>query len=363
MKYIDEFRDPAAARALVEKIKQDAGGSPMRLMEVCGTHTASVSRSGLRSLLAGSVSLVSGPGCPVCVTPDGYVDAAIELGQKPGVILTTFGDMIRVPGRNSTLEKERAKGADVRIVYSPLDAVALAASTPDREIVFLGVGFETTAPTIGGAIRTASERGLRNFSVLSSVRTIPEAMSLLVQDPEIRIQGFLCPGHVSVIIGTEPYRFLAEKHGIPCVICGFEPLDILLAISMLLRQRKEGVARVENAYPRGVSPGGNRKAREMIAEVFEPCDTGWRGIGIIPGSGLRIRDRYAAFDAERRHGVPVVFSQTPTPCRCGDVLKGKILPTDCPLFGNACVPQEPVGPCMVSTEGTCAAYYKYGGVE
>ena len=362
MKYIDEFRDPAAARALVEKIRLDAGDAPIRLMEVCGTHTASISRSGLRSLLAGAVSLVSGPGCPVCVTPDGYVDAAIELGRRPDVTLASFGDMLRVPGKNSTLEKERATGADVRIVYSPLDAVELAAATKDRQIVFLGVGFETTAPTIGGAIRAASERGLQNFSVLSSVRTIPEAMALLAQDPEIRIQGFLCPGHVSVIIGMKPYQFLAEKYGIPCVVCGFEPLDILLGISMLLRQRKDGVVRAENAYPRGVSPEGNRKAREMIGEIFEPCDTEWRGIGEIYGSGLRIRDRYAEFDAERKLGASVVFSRTSTPCRCGDILKGKILPSDCPLFGNTCVPQEPVGPCMVSTEGTCAAYYKYGGI-
>ena len=362
MKYVDEFRDPAAARALVEKIKRDAGDTPMRLMEVCGTHTASISRNGLRSLLADAVSLVSGPGCPVCVTPDGYVDAAIELGHKPDVTLTSFGDMLRVPGKNSTLEKERAAGADVRIVYSPLDAVELAASTKDRQIVFLGVGFETTAPTIGGAIKAASDRGLRNFSVLSSVRTIPEAMALLAQDPEIQIQGFLCPGHVSVIIGTTPYRFLAEKYGIPCAICGFEPLDILLGISMLQRQRKDGAARVDNAYPRGVSPEGNRKAREMTMEIFEPHDTEWRGIGEIRGSGLRIRDRYAEFDAEKKLGVSVAFSRASTPCRCGDILKGKILPTDCPLFGKTCVPQEPVGPCMVSTEGTCAAYYKYGGI-
>jgi len=362
MKYVDEFRDPATARALVEKIRQDAGDVPMRLMEVCGTHTASVSRNGLRSLLADAVSLVSGPGCPVCVTPDGYVDAAIELGRRPDITLVSFGDMLRVPGKNSTLEKERASGADVRIVYSPLDAIELAATTSDRQIVFLGVGFETTAPTIGGAIKVASERGLKNFSVLSSVRTIPEAMTLLAQDPEIRIQGFLCPGHVSVIIGMKPYQLLAEKYGISCVICGFEPLDILLGISMLLRQRKDGVARAENAYPRGVSAEGNLKAREMISEIFEPCDTEWRGIGEICGSGLRIRDRYARFDAEKKLGVSVVFSRTSTPCRCGDILKGKILPADCPLFGNTCVPQEPVGPCMVSTEGTCAAYYKYGGI-
>ncbi|MCL2102415.1 MAG: hydrogenase formation protein HypD [Syntrophorhabdaceae bacterium] len=362
MKYIDEFRDPAAARALVEKIRRDAGDAPVRLMEVCGTHTTSISRNGLRSLLAGAVSLVSGPGCPVCVTPDGYLDAAIELGQKQNITLATFGDMLRVPGKSSTLEKERASGIDVRIVYSPLDAVKLAAATPDRQIVFLGVGFETTAPTIGGAVLAASERGLKNFSVLSSVRTIPETMALLAQDPEIRVQGFLCPGHVSAIIGMKPYQLLAEKCGIPCVICGFEMIDILLGIYMLLRQRNEGAARAENAYPRGVSPDGNRKAREVIEDIFEPCDTEWRGIGEIRGSGLRIRDKYAGFDAENKHGVSVVFSRTSGPCRCGDILKGKILPADCPLFSKTCTPQEPVGPCMVSSEGTCAAYYKYGGI-
>ncbi len=361
MKYIDDFRDPAAARALVERIRRDAGGAPMRIMEVCGTHTVSIARSGIRSLLAGAVSMVSGPGCPVCVTPDGYVDAAIALGSRPGVTLASFGDMLRVPGKSSSLEKERGKGLDIRVVYSPLDAVSMAAASPDREFVFLGVGFETTAPAIGGAIRTAAGLGVRNFSVLSSVRTIPEAMALLAGDPEIRIEGFLCPGHVSTIIGADAYRGLASEHRIPCVVAGFEPLDILLGISMLVLQRKEGAPSVENAYSRGVTASGNRKAQELIREVFAPCDTGWRGIGVIPGSGLRISDRYASFDAEKKHGVPVVFSEEDTGCRCGDVLKGKILPDGCPLFGKACVPEEPVGPCMVSSEGTCAAYYKYGG--
>ncbi len=362
MKYIDDFRDPAAARALVERIRRDAvGPSPMRLMEVCGTHTVSIARSGIRPLLAGAVAMVSGPGCPVCVTPDGYVDAAIALGSKDGVTLASFGDMLRVPGKTSSLERERGKGLDIRVVYSPLDAVSMAAASPEREIVFLGVGFETTAPAIGGALKTASNLHMKNFSVLSSVRTIPEAMAILAEDPDIRIEGFLCPGHVSTIIGADAYRELASKHHIPCVIAGFEPLDILLAISMLLRQKKEGVARVENGYSRGVTAAGNRKAQELMREVFTPCDTGWRGIGVIPGSGLRISDRYAAFDAERKHGVPVVFSMETTECRCGDVLKGKILPDGCPLFGKACVPEEPVGPCMVSSEGTCAAYYKYGG--
>jgi hydrogenase expression/formation protein HypD len=268
--------------------------------------------------------------------------------------------MLRVPGKSSSLEKERGAGLEVRVVYSPLDAVTLAAATPDREVVFLGVGFETTAPAIGGAIRTAAERGVGNFSVLSSVRTIPEAMEVLAADPEVRIEGFLCPAHVSVVIGTDAYLPVAQRYGIPCVVAGFEPLDILMGISMLLRQKKEGVARVENEYSRVATSVGNRKAQDLMRDVFVPCDTGWRGIGVIPGSGLRIADRYASFDAERKFGVPVVFTREKTACRCGDVLKGKILPVDCPLFGKACVPEEPYGPCMVSSEGSCAAYFKYG---
>ena len=360
MRYINEFRDPATARALVGRIRGDAGDAPVRLMEVCGTHTVAIARGGIRPLLDGAVTMLSGPGCPVCVTPDGYIDAAIALGTERGVLLATFGDMLRVPGKSSSLEKEKGNGLEVRVVYSPLDAVALAAATPDREVVFLGVGFETTAPAIGGAIRTAAGRGVMNFSVLSSVRTIPEAMGALAADPEVRIEGFLCPAHVSVVIGTDAYLPVAERNRIPCVVAGFEPLDILLGISMLLRQRKAGVALVENEYSRVATSSGNRKAQELIREVFVPCDTGWRGIGVIPGSGLRIADAYAAFDAERKFGVPVVFAPEGTACRCGDVLKGKIPPPACPLFGKACVPEEPYGPCMVSSEGSCAAYYKYG---
>ena len=360
LRYIDDFRDPAAAAALVDRIRADAGEAPVRLMEVCGTHTVAIARGGIRSLLTGAVTMLSGPGCPVCVTPDGYIDAAITLGRERGVLLTSFGDMLRVPGRSSSIEKEKGKGLDVRVVYSPLDAVEIAAATPDREVVFLGVGFETTAPAIGGAIRTAAGRGLRNFSVLPSLRTIPEAMEVLASDPEVRIEGFLCPAHVSAVIGADAYRPVAEKYAIPCVVAGFEPLDILLGISMLLRQKKEGIARVENEYSRVATSTGNRKARELIREVFVPCDTGWRGIGVIPRSGLRIAGKYAAFDAERKFGLSLAPSPETTACRCGEVLKGKITPADCPLFGKACVPEEPYGPCMVSSEGSCAAYFKYG---
>jgi len=362
MKYIDDFRDPATANALVGRIRGDAGNAPVRLMEVCGTHTVAIARSGIRPLLAGAVTMLSGPGCPVCVTPDGYIDAAIALGRDRGVLLASFGDMLRVPGSSSSLEKEKGNALEVRIVYSPLDAVTLAAATPEREVVFLGVGFETTAPAIGGAIKTAAVQGVGNFSVLPSLRTIPEAMGVLASDPDVRIEGFLCPAHVSVVIGTDAYRPVAETYGIPCVIAGFEPLDILLGISMLLRQKRKGIARVENEYSRVATAVGNRKAQELIRDVFVPCDTGWRGIGVIPGSGLRIADAYAGFDAEKKFGAPVLFAHEKTACRCGDVLKGKILPAECPLFGTACVPEEPYGPCMVSSEGTCAAYYRYGAV-
>lgn len=358
--HIDDFRDPAAAAALVARIREDAGRRPVRIMEVCGTHTVAIARGGIRPLIEGAVAMVSGPGCPVCVTPDGYIDAAIALGGRPGFTLASFGDMLRVPGKTSSLEREKGKGLDVRVVYSPLDAVALAASSPEREVVFLGVGFETTAPAIGGAIKTAASRGAANFSVLSSLRTIPRAMGVLAADPDVGIDGFLCPAHVSAVIGSDAYLPIVREHRIPCVVAGFEPLDILLGISMLVRQVRDGVALVENEYSRVATAGGNRVAQELLREMFVPCDTGWRGIGVLPGTGLRIADRYAAFDAERKHGAPVRFEPERTACRCGDVLKGKILPRECPLFGKKCVPEDPYGPCMVSSEGTCAAYYRYG---
>jgi hydrogenase expression/formation protein HypD len=361
MRYLDAFRAPEPARALVEKIRALGNGRPpLRVMEVCGTHTMAIARNGIRALLGNSVILISGPGCPVCVTPDGYIDAAIALGRRPEVVLATFGDMVKVPGTSSSLEKERGNGVDVRIVYSPLDAVNLAALNPEREIVFLGVGFETTAPAIAGAIEAAGRRALPNFSVLSSVRTIPEAMDALAADPAVRIEGFLCPAHVSAIIGADAYRPLVEKRGIPCVVAGFEPLDILCGISMLLLQKREGAARVENEYSRVATPGGNRKALALIGRVFGKCDISWRGIGVLPGTGLAIAEAYAAFDAERKFGIEVPFTEKKTACRCGDVLKGIITPRECPLFGEACTPEDPVGPCMVSTEGTCAAYFKYG---
>ena len=361
LKYIDEFRDPRLAEGVVAKIRATwEGRPPMRMMEVCGTHTVAIARAGIRTLLEGVVTLISGPGCPVCVTPGEYIDAAIGLGKRPDTILATFGDMLRVPGKRSSLEKERAQGIDARVLYSPLDAVELAAKTPGREVVFLGVGFETTAPSIAGAILAAAERGIANFSVLSSVRTIPRAMEVLASDPEVGIEGFLCPAHVSAIIGSDAYRPVAERFRVPCVVAGFEPLDILCGIYLLLLQKKRGAATVENEYTRVATPGGNAKALDVIGKVFRPCDTAWRGIGLLPGTGLRIADEYATFDAERKFGVELSLEAEKTACRCGDVLKGKITPPQCPLFGEACTPEEPYGPCMVSSEGSCAAYFKYG---
>jgi hydrogenase expression/formation protein HypD len=329
-------------------------------MEVCGTHTMAIAKSGIRQLLSGRVTLLSGPGCPVCVTPTGYLDAAIALGGERGILLATFGDMIRVPGTRASLEQEKGRGVDVRTVYSPLDAVALAEREPGREVVFLGVGFETTAPAIAGAIGTAAQKGVKNFSVLSSVRTIPEAMDILASDPEVRIEGFLCPAHVSAIIGSDAYLPIAEKHAIPCVVAGFEPLDILLGILMLIRQKTNGVARVENEYARVANREGNRKAIDLVYRVFEECDMAWRGIGILPHTGLRIADPFSSFDAQKKFGVGEFDAEEPIPCRCGDVMKGKITPRDCPLFGKTCTPADPTGPCMVSSEGTCSAYFKYG---
>ncbi len=362
LKYLDEFRDPAAARTLVARIRELSAGPAVRLMEVCGTHTMAIARSGIRQLLAGRVTLLSGPGCPVCVTPAGYVDAAVALGHARGAVLATFGDMVRVPGTHTSLERERGKGLDVRPVYSPLDAVSLAEREPEAEVVFLGVGFETTAPVIAGAIETAARKGLGNFSVLSSVRTIPGAMEILASDPGTAIEGFLCPAHVSAVIGSDAYRPLAGKHAVPCVVAGFEPLDILLGVLMLLRQRAEGAARVENEYSRVVTREGNRRALELLSRVFRKCDAAWRGIGVLPGTGLRIADRYSSFDAQRKFGVADFGAEERAACRCGDVLKGKIAPRECPLFGSACTPEEPAGPCMVSGEGACSAHFKYGDV-
>ena len=362
MNYMDEFRDRDVVLGYAARIGKLAGKrpEPITLMEVCGTHTMAIYQYGIRSLLPDSVRLISGPGCPVCVTPNGYIDRAIAYSRLPDTIITTFGDMVRVPGSSSSLMEERAKGADVRIVYSPLDAVAIAKKNPLKKVVFMGVGFETTAPTIAGSILDASEKGVANYLVLAANKTIPIPMEVLSSDPELKIDGYICPAHVSVIIGADSYRTLAEQRGVPCVVTGFEPADVMQGVEMLVRQVVEGISKVEIQYSRVVKREGNRKAQQVLAEVFDVCDAAWRGIGVIPGSGLKINARYAAFDAENVLTVSVEELREHKGCRCGEVLKGKVTPFECPLFASECTPESPVGACMVSSEGTCAAAYKYG---
>jgi hydrogenase expression/formation protein HypD len=354
----DNFKDPQLCKTLLARIHAELDGE-LRFMEVCGTHTVSIFRSGVRSLLSDKVVHLSGPGCPVCVTHDSEVAAFLELAGK-NAIITTFGDLMRVPGpEKKSLKSAQAEGARVKIVYSPFDALKIAQDNPHDKVVFLGVGFETTAPAIAATVKVAREQGISNFSVLCFHKLVPPALDALVGDPELQVQAFLLPGHVSAIIGVEPYRFLASKHGLPAVVAGFEPVDILQALYMFVTMRNEGKIEVVNAYTRVVSDEGNPKAVSIMNEVFSSCDALWRGIGLIPGSGLTIRDEYADYDAMRvfdmkLHDVPEIKG-----CRCGDVLKGKMSPEKCPLFGKACTPASPVGPCMVSTEGSCAAYYKY----
>jgi len=360
------FRSPEAAAALVERIRALAT-EPIALMEVCGTHTVAISRFGLRSMLPGTVRLLSGPGCPVCVTPLVEIDRAIAAARIPGVTIATFGDMMRVPGSRSSLEAERARGADVSIVYSPAEALALAAEDSERKVVFLGVGFETTSPAIAATIVEADRRDVRNFLVLPFFKRVPPALEELARVPGRRLDGFICPGHVSVVIGAAAYEPIAHRHGIPCAVAGFEPLDILAAVAALAKQargRSEGrPARVENLYRRAVTTRGNRRAQEVIDEVYVIGDAEWRGIGTIPGSGYAIRERYAAHDARAALDIDVPAPREPAGCICGEIMLGLKLPGDCPLFGTRCTPRDPVGPCMVSSEGSCAAFHRYERVE
>jgi hydrogenase expression/formation protein HypD len=360
MKYVDEFRDADLIRSIAERIGALAP-PPCALMEVCGTHTMAIARYGLRQCLPEGVRLISGPGCPVCVTAQPAIDHFIALGRVPGVILTCFGDMIRVPGSESSLEQAQADGADVRVVASAMEALALAQSHPDREVVFFGVGFETTAPSVALALRDAREQGVANFSALSAHKLIPPALRALASADDVRIDGFICPGHVTVIIGAAAYRFLPDEFRKPCVVAGFEPVDVLLSIESLLQQIRDGSAGVVIEYRRAVSEDGNPRAREVVSEVFQPADTEWRGLGTLPMSGLTIRDEFAAHDAARRFDVAVPAESPSKGCRCGDVLRGLIEPPECALFGVACRPAHPLGPCMVSSEGSCAAYYRYRG--
>lgn len=352
------FKDPKLARGLIETIHRLAP-EHATLMEVCGTHTVAIARNGIRDLMPEGLRLASGPGCPVCVTCNRDIDTVIALARIPNVTITTFGDMTRVPGSTSSLLAEQAAGRSVEIVYSPLDALAFAKAHPEREVVFVGVGFETTTPLVAMAIKRARAMGLSNFTVFAAHKNMPGALELLVGDPTLELDALILPGHVSTIIGAEPYRFLAEKYGIPGVITGFEPVDVLQGITMLVRQLHEGRAEIEIAYARGVMPEGNPVALAAIDEVFETCTATWRGLGDIPGSGYRIRDEFANFDAVRRFEPDVEPTRDPKGCRCGDVLRARIAPNECPLFRTVCTPENPVGPCMVSSEGSCAAYYRY----
>ena len=358
MKYISEFRDPEVAKRLIDKIHQTST-RPARFMEVCGTHTMAIAKFGLRDVLPPQVQLLTGPGCPVCVTANRDLDYGIALAKEDDTIVTSFGDMFRVPGSTTSLQEQRAQGRDVRIVYSPTDAVALAEEHPDKKVVFLGVGFETTAPGAAAALLLAKDKGLTNFYLHSAFKTMPLVLKALIDLGEIDFQGYILPGNVSVILGVEPYRFLADEYCVPGVIAGFEPVDILQAILMLVEMVEADEADIRVQYKRTVKLEGNPHAKAILEKVFEPCDADWRGIGMIPGTGLAIREEFASLDASKAFDISVESTVKTRGCRCGEVLRGLIRPNECKLFGKACTPANPIGPCMVSSEGACAAFYKY----
>ena len=356
IRYLDEYRNPEFARQLVERIR-NRPIKRLRFMEFCGGHTAAIMKHGLRQLLYPRVEMLAGPGCPVCVTS---IDRAIALATEPEVIVVTFGDMLRVPGSRSSLRRIRADGGDVRVVYSPLDALEIAQKNPEKSIVFIGIGFETTAPGIAASLIEAKNQGVTNYFLLSLHKLCPPVMKVLLDSGEIRLDGIICPGHVSAIIGSRPYGFIPRDYGIACVIAGFEPLDILLAIDMLGAQIERGEPEVEIAYRRGVKPEGNPHATRIMEQVFEVGEADWRGIGTVAESGLRLREEYQSFNAESAFHIELPPASEPKGCLCGEILRGVITPLDCKLFGKSCTPEYPVGPCMVSSEGTCAAYFLYG---
>ncbi len=342
----------AALRRLVDR--------PLKFMEVCGTHTVSIYRSGLRALFPEGLSLVSGPGCPVCVTAQEEIDSLLRLSEMKDIILATYGDMLRVPGSSTSLAEARAHGASVRVVLSAADALRMARETPNRTVVFAGVGFETTAPATAAVILQACRENIRNFAVLNLHKTVPAVLETLGADPELSLDGFLLPGHVSTILGLTPYLPLPEKHGLACVVAGFEPDQIMAGIALLVLQKKRGIPAVQSAYPEAVRPTGNRQAKRLLETVFEEADSIWRGLGKIPRSGLKLQDAFSAYDARVRFGISDLPARETAGCRCGDVLAGRIQPFGCPLFANRCTPETPVGPCMVSSEGSCSAAYRYG---
>jgi len=361
VKFVDEYRDPVSARRLVARIGDLAGDDHFKFMEVCGGHTHTIYRHGIEHVLPHTVELVHGPGCPVCVIPMGRVDDAIAIAEVPGVIFTSFGDMMRVPGSHGNLLSAKARGADVRFVYSPLDALQIAVDNPSQAVVFFAVGFETTAPSTAITLLKARAEGVSNFHVFSNHVTIVPPIKAILESPDLRLDGFLGPGHVSTVIGNRPYRFVPDKYGKPLVTAGFEPLDILQAIVMLLTQIREGRCEIENQYSRVVRDEGNPRALTILAEVFElRPHFEWRGLGFISQSALRLRPEFADWDAELKYEVPGVRVADPKACQCGEVLKGVIKPWECKVFGTACTPETPIGTCMVSSEGACAAYYNFG---
>ncbi len=361
MKYVDEYRDPELARGMAAEVERVSAGRPLKIMEVCGGHTHTIYKHGIEDVLPRNIDLIHGPGCPVCVLPMGRVDDAIAIARTPGVIFTTFGDMMRVPGSRGSLLDVKAEGADVRFVYSPLDALKLARQNPDREVVFFAIGFETTAPSTAITLQRAQAEGIKNFSVFCNHVTIIPAMKAILDSPGLRLDGFVGPGHVSMVIGMRPYTFVARDHRKPVVISGFEPLDIIQSVLMIVRQIEAGRAEIENQYARVVRPEGNVKALEAMARTMElrPFFE-WRGLGFITHSALKLRREYAAWDAELRFEVPGIRVADPKACQCGEVLKGVIKPWECRVFGTACTPETPIGTCMVSSEGACAAYFNYG---
>lgn len=358
MKYITEYRQIDAIKALSNKIGDVASGHRLTFMEVCGTHTMAIARFGIKELLPPDIRLLSGPGCPVCVTPNRYIDHAIALSRLEDTTITTFGDMVRVPGSSSSLERERADGSDINIVYSPLDALDSAGLNSSKEVIFLSVGFETTIPTVASTLIMAKKRGIDNFSILSANKVVPPALEALLGG-DLNLDGFILPVHVSTIIGGKVYEPVVNKYRIPSSIAGFEPTDILESILELTEQNLSDNPHLSIQYRRAVSIEGNIKAQQLINEVFEPTDAEWRGIGTIPLSGLKLRDLFKKFDASTKFGVDIEETRVETGCICGKILQGLCDPKDCPLFGNRCRPESPVGACMVSSEGTCAAWYRY----
>ena len=368
MKYIDEFRDPQTAQALFKEINRLCRGGPfaptekpLKIMEICGGHTHSIFKYGIEAALPDTIELIHGPGCPVCVMPRGKLDDAIALAEQPNIIFTTFGDAMRVPGSKKSLLQAKAEGADIRMVYSPLDALPIAKKNPDKEVVFFGIGFETTAPSTALTILQAATEGIKNFSIFANHVLVVPALEALLNNPDLQLDGFVGPGHVSTIIGTKPYEIIAEKYHKPLVVSGFEPLDILQSIVMVLQQLADGRCEVENQYTRLVEAEGNQVALDAINKVFAVREEfEWRGLGNISQSGLRITENYANFDAEAKFNLPNRQVADAAACQCGEILKGVLKPWQCKVFGTACTPENPIGTCMVSSEGACAAYYKYG---